>query len=257
MNTVFEQPKTFVSRSISQIDFNISSTREEDAPICAIHARMGGNLDNLSLDSVDPSQFFSPRLVPGEEAVGCCRSWSIISRVTSFQGGDNNSIQLFALPLGWKSGDSTDEDMDDEEHCRIPFYLSCRLVLPPLFQVKEIAFYGDDGNSSLSAGTDEGGTGNEGRQAMGLLVSCPVSEEAATLTAEELWLLPYDKAVFHLVAFPSDIENVTVIDLDERALVGDSINSIKPVQDGQDEDNDESGLVYAKSKCSRLESLDL
>jgi len=226
-------------------DLSVSPARDELPSICAIHNRIGGNKGNLG---TDVARFFSPQLSLGDESIGCCRSWSIVARVASFQGGDDNSVHLFALPLRWKPDEPLDDDVDDdEEHCRVPFYLSCRLVLPSPYRVKEIAFYGDDGNSSLSVGTDVGGTGQEGRQAMGLLVSCPATEENAALTAEELWLVQYDQAVYHRVSVPSGAGGESLVDLDERALMGDSVVNIQPLRERQDDAGDEEGEILAKS----------
>lgn len=229
------------------LGFSMSPTKDGLASICAIHTRLGGNQDNLGSDNGEAANFFCPRLARDGVSLGCCRSWSIAARAAGFQRGDNNSVHIFALPLGWKANVSLDENTDDDnEHCLVPFYLSCRLVLPSPYRVKEIAFYGDDGNSSLSTGTDSGSTGQEGRQAMGLLVWCPVTEDNATLTAEELWLVQYDQAVYHRVSLPVGAGRDSLAELDERSLTDESVISVQPLRERQDDDNDERGVIYAK-----------
>jgi hypothetical protein len=225
--------------------------------IGAIHTRLGGNQENLAADDGDESaHFFSPRLASGDVPLVDCRSWSIIARAASFEGGDNNSVQIFALPLDCRAGESMDEDLDiDGEHCHIPLYLSCRLVLPFPYKVKEIEFYGDDGNSSLSVGADNGSTGQEGRQSMGMLVTCPVTEDNAAQTAEELWLVAYDQAIFRQVPISSGAGNISCVDLDERSSMGDSVVRVEPLLEGQYEGSDERGVVYAKSMYRCLVAL--
>lgn len=179
--------------------------------------------------------------------------------MADFQGGTGNSVHIFALPLGWKDDLALDDDMDDdEEHCNVPFYLSCCLALPASYRVKEIAFYGDDGNSSLSVGTDsDDGTGKEGRQAMGLLVSCPVTDDDTNLTAEELWLVKYDHAIYHGVSLPSGRDgNESSARLDEQVLTNETVVSVQPLQESQNEDAvDNHGVIFAKSTYSSLPRL--
>lgn len=234
----------------SFVVFDIAPTTKGNDSVCAIHSRLGGNEDNLDPDVDGPVGFFCPRVASGDGPLGSCRSWSIIARATSFRGSKDDSIHLFALPLGWKdamsSNDVSDDD-EDEEHCHVPYYLSSRLVLPTPYRVKEIGFYSDDGNSSLSAGTEDGSTGREGRQAMGLLVSCPTSDGKAM--AEELWLVHYDKAIYHRVSFSPQAGNQPSIVLDEQVLVDEAVINIVPLRGGQDEDENEPGTLYAKSKC--------
>ena len=225
----------------------MSPTKDDGlAPACAIHSRIGGDANKLGSEA---AHFFNPQLVYGDEySVGYCRSWSILARVASFQGGDDNSVHIFALPLDGKSSAFFDNDTDEDEDCSMPFYLSSRLVLPPPYRVQEVAFYGDDGNSSLSAGADGSGTGQEGRQAMGLLVTCPSTKENGTFS-EELWLVQYDQALYHRVSFPSGTGRESWIELDERALMGESVVQIQPLQESADEDETGGhGILRAKSK---------
>ena len=248
-------PKTMLAHNEGWLDFSILPARDEGGTVCAIHARLGGNQDILGADSNEAATFFRPQVAFEGGSLGCCRSWSIVARVANFQGGDDNSVHLFSLPLGWKADVSLDEDRNgDEKHCCVPYYLSCRLVLPSPYRVKEIAFYGDDGNSSLSAGTDgDGGTGQEGRQAMGLLVSCPVKDDSTHLTAEELWLVQYDHAIYNRVSLPSGDGCGSSVCLDDQFLTDESVVSVQPLQERQNEDSiDDQGVIYAKSTCRFL-----
>lgn len=236
----------------------MSPPKEVSVSICAIHTRLGGNQDNLVADDGDESaHFFCPRLASGDAPLVDCRSWSIIARAASFEGGDNNSVQIFALPLDCRAVKSMDEDLDidDGEHCHIPLYLTCRLVLPFPYKVKEIEFYGDDGNSSLSVGADNGSTGQEGRQSIGLLVTCPVTEDNAAQTAEDLWLVAYDQAIFRRVSISSGAGDIPCVDLDELSSMGDSVVSVQPLREEQYEGSDERGVVYAKSTYRCLVAL--
>lgn len=138
--------------------------------------------------------------------------------------------------------------MNDEENCEVPFYLSCRLVMPETYCVKEIAFYGDDGNSSLSAATDDTGFGKEGRQAVGLLVSCPVTHDETEGFAEELWLVKYDRSPFHCVSLSLEAGDNSLVTLKEEPLNDISVISIKPIEESNIEADYEERILYAKSK---------
>lgn len=231
-------------------DFAILPATEEQPDICAIHTRIGGIKDNVG-DESSTNGHFSPEVAVGEMPTGYCRSWSIVARVASFKGGEENSVHIFALPLSWRVNVSMDEDMDDydEDYCRVPFYLSCRLVLPPTYRVKDIAFYGDDGNSSLSAAAEDSGTGKEGRQAMGLLVSCPVTENDTDSTAEELWLVQYDRVPFECVLLPSVSECESPLELNEVLKSDESTMSIQALEESGNEHSVVQGILYAKSTC--------
>ena len=185
----------------------------------------------------------------GELPPGYCRSWAVIARTSSFQKGQDNSVHLFALPLGWKTNSSIDFEINDEENFQVPFYLSCRLIMPQAYCVKEIAFYGDDGNSSLAAAADDAGTGKEGRQAIGLLVSCPVTEDDTEGFAEELWLVKYDRSAFDCVSLSPEAGGDSLVTLKEGPLNDkSSVISIQSLEESNIEVDDEGGVLYAKSK---------
>jgi hypothetical protein len=136
----------------------------------------------------------------------------------------------------------------------VPFYLGARLVLPSSYRVKEIVFYGDDGNSSLSAVTDSDATGQEGRQSIGLLVSCPVKEQDVNLISEELWLIRYDHVIFEHVPVPSpDGSDQSLVDLDERLISDASTIHVQPLRESENEGAaDDEAVIYAKSTCLSL-----
>jgi hypothetical protein len=122
-------------------------------------------------------------------------------------------------------------------------------MLPSSYRVKEIVFYGDDGNSSLSAGTDSDATGQEGRQSIGLLVSCPFKEQNVDLISEELWLIRYDHVVFEHVAIPSlGGADQSLMDLDERLISAASTIHVRPLHERENISADDEAVVYAKSK---------
>ena len=228
----------------------LSPARDDSGiiPICAIHTRIGRD----HFDGVDDTDtngeavnFFHPRIASGDESLACCRNWSVVARAVNFQG-QHDCIYLFAIPLGCKA--AGEDDLDDKQTCQVPFYLGARLVLPSSFRVKEIEFYGDDGNSSLSAGTDRD-TGQEGRQSIGLLVSCPVKEQDITLISEELWLIRYDNIVFEHVRLPPGVAIQSPNLLDESFIGDESTIHVQPLRDSQKEGTDDKAVVYAKSTC--------
>jgi hypothetical protein len=219
--------------------------------VCAIHTRIGRDAPINGGDDMDANgeagNFFKPKIVTGDESLTCFRHWSIVARAAHFHGHDD-SIHLFALPLG-----SAGEDREGDQTCRVPLYLGARLVLPPSYRVKEIVFYGDDGNSSLSAGTDSDATGQEGRQSIGLLVSCPVKEQDVDLNSEELWLIRYDHVVFEHVAFlsPGGADQ-SRMDLDEHLISDASTFHVQPLRESENKGTDDEAVVYAKSTSRAL-----
>lgn len=183
----------------------------------------------------------------GNESLGSCRHWSIIARTANFHGACD-SVALFAIPLFQNADDDYGVE-DNEQLCRIPFYLAARLVLPSSCQVKEIAFYGDDGNSSLSAG-DDSGTGEEGRQSLGLLVSHSIKDQDVDVYSEELWIIRYDDVVFQHVARSPAARNELTAGLEENLIVKESTINVQPLMGV--EGKDDGAVIVARSKCRPL-----
>ena len=163
------------------------------------------------------------------------RHWSIVARRARFDD-DHDSVHLLALPL-WARWVKAGKTSKKRAMCHVPRYMDARLVLPSSYRVKEIAFYGDDGNSSLSAGTERDATGQEGRQLIGLLVSCPVKEQDLDLILEELWLIRNDRVVFEHVLVPSPgSADQSLLDLDKRLI--SSARSTMHVQPFHERENE-------------------
>lgn len=84
------------------------------------------------------------------------------------------------------------------------FYLQAGLTLPDNHKVSNIAFYGDNGNSSLSPNLDIDAVTNEGRQSLGLIVERKKClPDGAEELHQELWLVKYDDISFEKFDFAS------------------------------------------------------
>ena len=80
------------------------------------------------------------------------------------------------------------------------FYLRAVIMMPEGYEVTNIEFYSDDGNSSLSPPTiDENVDINEGRQSLTFLVKCATNDDSTLQQQQqrmELWLFRYDDVQF-------------------------------------------------------------
>ena len=84
------------------------------------------------------------------------------------------------------------------------FYLQAGLTLPDDHKVRNIAFYGDNGNSSLSPNLDIDAVTREGRQSLGLIVERKeVLPDGAEELHQKLWLFKYDDISFEKFDFTS------------------------------------------------------
>jgi hypothetical protein len=231
-----------------------SAFQDGNRALVEIHCRQGS--DCRSNSGGETTGCFAPRvceltLLGGSNYTFACRNWAIVALACS-SSADCNFIQLFAIPLGSKG--SEDEDVDDDEDDfgeakgdepgvdSLSFYLSTQMILPSSYTVQGMSFYGDDGMSSLSSGTDSG-TGIEGRQALGLLVARGEPDESLT---QELWIVRYDNLVYeatHRIDSCSD-----KLSLSATISSKECKTLIRAVPLGCEDIPEERGVVFAKSK---------
>ena len=209
--------------------------RNESGSPVAIHTRIGRDpVEVEGLDNEEEPSYFAPKVRDQSslESSLDCRQWSIVA-----QAGSDSCIQLVAIPLGWKDPSSMDsnDDLADEgqDVSAIPFYLTSKLILPESCRVQDLAFYSDNGKSALSSGTDSG-TGKEGRQKLGVLVT--------QQNQFELWLMNYDQILWQVVPFESIL-------FDADAVY--EYCHVQPLvkEEGGEQDNDQDeGVLRAQSK---------
>jgi len=165
--------------------FSTDISFEAQHTIMSIHTRIGAGA-NASSSSSDQrgetSGFFLPK-TPQEEydkTISDCPYWTLLARSLG-----PNQVEIIAIPGSTSFGQ---EDVDDG------FYLRSEVMIPEGYEVTNIAFYGDDGNSSLSPDLNEESKVKEGRQSVGFVVKYidNVSQEVR----EELWLFQYDDIIF-------------------------------------------------------------
>ena len=131
----------------------------------AAHSRIGAGT------CADKSGAFEPKTIQ-QYGTMSARNWMVIVRSVK-----ENVIEVIAIP-----GNSRPE-----------FYLEAKLALPDNHTVRNVQFYGDSGNSSLSPNLDIDAMANEGRQSIGLIVE---RKEGSKELHEELWLFNYDEISF-------------------------------------------------------------
>ena len=163
--------------------------------VSAVHKRFG-----VEDDFTEGA--FRPIIKENEEDLGFSRNWILLAQGRTAPGG-SSIVQIVALP-------SFAYDEDEDDVVRPLYYLTAFIELPGGCICKEVFFYGDDGNSSLSVVRDVSDplevSNAEGRQSIGILAEVPQDNE--TRSAEELWILKYDKLNFMVVAFQSQAEKI-------------------------------------------------
>lgn len=224
-----------------------SVTSQVDAgSMVKIHHRQGCDTGSIT----ETKGCFNPQVCGYEEddSAFASRNWAIVA-ATSTLSAEKNAIQLFAIPLGNKATDDDmegdDEVMDDDSTKldNISFYLTAQIILPSHYTIQDMAFYGDDGRSSLSSDVDSG-TGTEGRQALGLLLSQGVP--GAGPVTQELWILRYDDLRYE--ASQNGDMKPDKVSLKSNIANDECKAFLRPVPVGCDEIPGVCGLVFAKSK---------
>lgn len=167
--------------------------------LMAIHTRIGaGSITSSSSKRDDTDGFFLPRTTVEEDAsIVECPFWTLIARSLG------TTIEFIALP----GGTSVEQDVSDG------FYLRADLMIPEDSEVTNIAFYGDDGKSSLSPNANEDSAIKEGRQSVGFVVKC--QDSLSQEVSEELWVFRYDDILFRKFDFKRNLKSEVTISATE------------------------------------------
>ena len=201
---LFEHPRFYLAESVQRTDLDFGPLSDTGVNP-AITTRLGSNgvdRQDVPFGEEAPDGFFAPILANGAAEKMNFRQWSVIAKpMLDTIISQCDCVQLHAIPLSW-TGSSLSDDVDEDDQVTgvaASFFLSALLQLPPNHVVVDLAFYGNDGKSSLSSGIDSG-TGKEARQLLALLVARRAGESVSL----EVWLVPYDSVVFSQV----DIQNL-------------------------------------------------
>ena len=241
VDQLFQHPRTFLAASIRQSSIRLPASSKG---IVAMTTRIGsGGIDpaQVAYGEAEPDGFFQPSLDLDRD----CRQWSLLSQADHDNLEGNDTVHLYAIPLSWT--DPAMDDLDDEDDMSIGIvgshFGAATLSLPSGYTVCDLGFYGDDGKSSLSSGVDSG-TGKEGRQGLGLLMSRDVDDT----TSLELWLLSYDQIHFDSVSFEVGDNNVYSLNVD--TVCAESKLSVQPMPESYDEDNSSvaEGVILARTR---------
>ena len=185
--------------------------------LIAIHTRLGaGNNDSIG------NGFFSPQL---DKHLSSVKSpyWVIVARTIAFSPGEN-VLEIIAMPTDALAV-SSDDMREVPSVC-----LQTHFRVDNGYQVISMAFYSDDGNSSLAPNLDIDAESKEGKQSLGLVVKKGAKEE--------LWKFQYDNALF--VEREVNITDNTICITSKVDVRSCPILSMI---------EDEDGDVQVKSKC--------
>jgi len=228
----FENPLSNIPETLhpQEIELPLATSR------VALHMRIGGDdlgtpdfSDDEDEDDQDgPKTYFAPRVACEDGfKISYCRQWSLIASIQ-----EKNTVQLFAIPLGWKDPDCPDllDDMESEDNT--PFYLTTIMALPDTGCVRDVAFYSDDGKSTLASGNDCG-SGKEGSQKLGILF-----QEEDRL---DIWLVRYDDMVWQTLEYGSKFVDASTVD--ELAKC-----ELKPIKEEQGDALEDDGVRFAQTR---------
>jgi hypothetical protein len=176
--------QSFIDRPFVDAPEEISSSDEFVAGLTlpaaknsriAVHTRIGTDMDRDDMvEWMDPRDldhsYFMPNIVAwtGElthlHSLLRCRQWLVVAR------WQDTNVQLYSIPL--------ERDESDTQ-----YVLTAKLELPKGRTILALGFYGDDGKSSLSSGSD-GGTGKEGPYDIAFLCQ---NKDSSIL---DMWFVP-------------------------------------------------------------------
>jgi hypothetical protein len=230
---VFSGPQSYLEKRVSSTQIVLPS----DGSVAAMTTRQGcGNIDPHStlIGEPAPDGFYCPNSSAAKPQVPSARQfrqWTILAQAA---GPDDNHllVRLYAIPLHWtRAGIAA------------PFVWTAGLKLPPHYdQVLDVSFYGDDGKSSLSSGSDSGTGKEESRQpALALLLRRPSLPTPVT----ELWLVPYDDLVLDALPITENKDAASSFSLPAIPL-SDCVWAKARVDD--DDDAPDSAVVYARTR---------
>jgi hypothetical protein len=166
----------------------------------ALHRRFGFEDSSYMKDG-----FFQPFLHSGDASTAAIvgrRNWMLFAQSQHNDGhalkgeAGTNAVHLVALSTG------RNQEGNSPSH-----YLTAFVQLPSrpstgsAVTVKQVSFYGDDGNSSLTVLNEQSKlqdetSGSERRQRLAILVDIVEKSENTALVTEELWLVDYNNAIF-------------------------------------------------------------
>lgn len=253
VESLLQGPREYMKQSVRCTQLTLPPLEQPAGKLMALTMRLGRGGAVSESDPFGDDEtcgFFAPLCgTETDPSAATFRQWTILAQVAEAAATASADplhcfVQLFAIPLTWT--DTEDEDDSDEHGVATRVFWTTRLALPPKCLVRAIAFYGDDGKSSLSSGVDSG-SGKERRQALGLLV-----QRAETL---ELWLVPYDKCAFSQRPF---LESVSASSLWLHVPADESRQYLlEPMPEGFDEDAlVPNGVLYARTRSIQCELKD-
>ncbi|KAG7362821.1 anaphase-promoting complex, cyclosome, subunit 4 [Nitzschia inconspicua] len=195
LEKVKEMFEWFLSRPFLDVPEEITSNDKEFVSTVTIpaignsrisfHTRIGSDMDSndciidwLEQQHEVEDTFFSPQIVSWPDGLIRgdklnCRQWVVAAR------WNDTTIQLYGMPLGIEEGDGS-------------FVLTSTLEIPEGHKILTLGFYGNDGKSFLSSGSD-GGTGNDGPYDVAFL--CQSGESTGPI----LMFVPYQEVRWQAV----------------------------------------------------------
>ncbi|KAL7532675.1 hypothetical protein ACHAXR_010339 [Thalassiosira sp. AJA248-18] len=219
---LFDKPRSVFAQSLDTLDICF----EVQHSFMAIHSRIGAGSDATSSGKGDsPSGFFVPMTRNNDPRVEECPFWMLLARSVGI------AVEFIVVPGGTSFETGANEG----------FYLRANLMIPEGYEVTNIAFYGDDGISSLSPDLNDDSEIKEGRQSIGFVVKCidSLSREGR----EELWVFQYDEIIFQRFDSKRNSKNEVIITANELNEVECTFISMP-----DDEEGDASSAIVPKRR---------
>jgi len=203
---LFDEPRKVMKRLVNHVNITVEECSSQNNLVSTLHSRF--------IDKTGDKSAFS-------ESV----HWTMFANTCSSGDLEHQLVQITGIPACYK------------HH---PKYYKTLFLSVPL-HLKEMKFYGDDGNSTLTS--ESSPSYKEGRQSLSLLLK----EEAEDgRVDEELWLFAYDELPFQKVEATYDELGRFVI------------RKFDPIQDSVEVlTKDEDIGIESKCKCGFQDDLNV
>lgn len=211
--------------------FAVDISFEMQHSLMAVHTRIGAGYFDASTLRDTNSGFFMPKTndVDPVALLEEIHFWTVLARSIG-----TTVVEFIVIPgCSRFKQDAT-------------FYLRAAILIPEGYEVTNIEFYSDDGNSSLSPPTiDENVDINEGRQSVSFLVKCANNNDSTLQQHTELWVFRYDDVLFWKFDFDKNMTNEVTI---RATPSSDESNYMRFVMSGDEMIDDDDGVIGPKSE---------
>ncbi|GFH52388.1 hypothetical protein CTEN210_08864 [Chaetoceros tenuissimus] len=207
---LFNEPRAVMKETVKSVKISIGESSGQKDIVSALHSRF-----------TDPQ-----KLTSNGGIFKSCEHWNVVAISCSSKYESMQLLQLIAIPTS---------EGNKESLCS---YQTAFVAMPENYSLVKIAFYGDDGNSTLTAELSP--SFKEGRQALSLLLRENTEDGQGD---EELWLFDYDELEFREIS--SSVDNSGSLSVRKFDSIFDSVQILS---------KDDNEGVEAKWRCIRPKS---